>query len=160
MIIPKHRQLQDLVKVVVELEQDAWHGYGSESLWAEPLGQDRYRIQSVPFYARGISYDDIVIAKPIQRQLVVQNISQRGGHSTYRFFLSEDITDIQDNRFVKYRSPLEAMGCTYERATERLFAMDVPPHADIYKIYDALKEGESAEVWEFEEAHCGHLLSQ
>lgn len=36
-------------------------------------------------------------------------------------------------------------------------SVDVPPPADMYAVYKALEEGESAGLWEFEEAHCGHL---
>ena len=102
-----------------------------------------------------MSYGDTVLAPPTDERRIVQGVSERGGHSTYRIFLSNTETL---KRFQEYWAPLEAVGCTLERATERLFAVDVPPEADIYRVYDALTKGEAAGVWDFEEAHVGHVL--
>jgi uncharacterized protein YuzE len=61
-------------------------------MWAEPLGEDRYRLRNSPFYARGFSFLDIVIAErqtdgfPIVRRLLL-----RSGHSTYQLFVSGGI---------------------------------------------------------------------
>jgi hypothetical protein len=55
---------------------------------------------------------------------------------------------------------LATLGCTYERATQRLISVDVPPTTDIYRAYDLLEDGERNQVWNFEEAHCGHPLKQ
>src|SRR5262249_36472026 len=82
---------EKLVKVVLELDECDWHEHKTESMWAKSLGHNRYQLRNVPFYAYGVSYDDVVIAKPIQGLLVVQGISQPSGHSTYRLFLGEDI---------------------------------------------------------------------
>ncbi len=60
--------------------------------------------------------------------------------------------------FAQSWAPLEALGCTLERATGRLFAVDVPPAADIHEVYDGLAKGAAAGVWDFEEAHVGHVL--
>lgn len=54
--------------------------------------------------------------------------------------------------------PVEALGCTYERATKRLLAIEVPPTADIYAVYKLLEAGARAGVWSFQEGHCGHPL--
>ena len=48
-----------LTKVVFELDESDWHDHATESVWALPLGHDRYRIQNVPFYAYGVSYDEM-----------------------------------------------------------------------------------------------------
>ncbi len=37
---------------------------GGESMWAEPLGNDLYKIENVPFYAYGLNYQDTVRATP------------------------------------------------------------------------------------------------
>src|SRR5215472_2433431 len=87
----------------------------------------------------------------------VTGVAIRGGHSTYRLVLPEDATE---ERFLQDWSPLKKLGCAYERATRRFVAIDVPPAADIYAVYKALEDGENAGRWEFEEGHCGHLISQ
>ena len=65
--------------------------------------------------------------------------------------------DTNEEKFLKDWVRLGELGCTYERATRRYVAIDVPPHADIYAVYQVLEEGERACQWEFEEGHCGHL---
>ena len=82
---------------------------------------------------------------------------KRGGHSTYRAFLAEQTTEEQFN---KDWVPLGELGCSYERATQRLIAVDVPPHANVYGVYDVLQNGKRDRFWEFEEGHCGHPLRQ
>lgn len=122
-------------------------------MWAVSLGQDQYRLENIPFYAYGVSYDDVVIAKPVRKQLLFQSVFQRGGHSTYRIFLLQH-TSIGE--FEKSWLALEEIGCSYERATDQLFAIDVPPETDIDQAYSALERGEKAKVWDFEEANCAH----
>jgi len=145
----------DWTKVTFVLEASDWHDHATETLWAEPVAGDRFRLRNVPFYAYGVSYDDTVIAPQTDEGRLVQKVSDRGGHSTYRIFVSN--TDTL-KRFSRHWAPLEALGCTLERATERLFAVDIPPEADINRVYEALAVGEAAEVWDFEEAYVSHLL--
>lgn len=106
-----------------------------ETLWAEPVGDDRYRLQNVPFYAYGISFDDVVKATAIGGQLIVQDVVERGGHSTYRIFLSRAVKP-DDERFQRRWRSLEGIGVTYEQANGRLLAIDIPAQTDIYRSYD------------------------
>lgn len=146
-----------LTKVTFRLERSDWHDHATESLWAEPAGRDRYRLRNVPFYAYGASYDDVVEARADDDRLMVEEVAQHSGHSTYRLFVTNTKALAL---FADYWRSLDRLGCTLERATERLFAMDVPPTADIYAVYDALSRGEAAGVWDFEEAHVGHALKE
>jgi hypothetical protein len=147
-----------LVRVRFELEADAWHGYGSERLWAEPVAENRYRLRNSPFYAYGISTEDVVFAKPdASAGLLFEGVSLRGGHSTYRILSKQGLEE------VAFRAPwerLQVLGCTYEQASPHLLSVDVPPHADIYAVYALLERGENAGVWDFEEGHCGHPLRE
>lgn len=149
------RSREQYVKVVVNLPASDWHSHALETLWAEPLGGDRYRVQNVPFYAYGLSFDDVVNARQIGGQLFVQDVVERGGHSTYRVFLSQGVKR-DEVRFRESWRPLEEIGATYEQANDRLLAIDVPGSTDIYRAYELLQGGEGAGVWDFEEAHCGH----
>ncbi len=151
------RSREQLVKVAVNLFASDWHTHALETMWAEPLGGDRYRLQNVPFYAYGLSFDDVVNAKEIGGQLIVQNVAERGGHSTYRLFLAQDVKR-NGSRFYESWRPLEEIGVTYEQANDHLLAIDVPVSTDIYRAYELLQHGEEAGVWDFEEGHCGHPL--
>jgi hypothetical protein len=146
------------VKVTFELEPSDWHDHATESVWAVPLGGDKYQVQNVPFHAYGVSYYDVVTARPNELgQLIVQGVDQRGGHSTYRVILNPGTTD---EEFETAWNELGSLGSTYERATDRLVAIDVPPETDIYKVYAGLESGERNNVWGFEEAQCSHPLKK
>jgi hypothetical protein len=147
----------DLVKIAVNLPPADWHSYGLETMWAEPIGGDRYRLQNVPFYAYGLSAEDVVVAKNIGGQLIVQKTVQPSYHSTYRAFLAAEVTITSDN-FLQHWMPLQELGATFEQRFKRLLAIDIPASSDISAAYALLENGADAGVWDFEEAHCGHLL--
>ena len=154
-----HRSIRgSLAKIAVNLSPSDWHSHALETLWAEPLGEDRYRVQNVPFYAYDLSFDDTVIARPIGGQTIIQQVIERAGHSTYRIFLSRGITTA-DDAFATYWTPLEAIGVTYEQANDRLLSIDVPAETNIFRAYELLQAAEKAGVWDFEEAHCGHPVN-
>ncbi len=52
-----------LRKLFFRLEENAWHGSATESLWAEPVQAGRYRLRNSPFYAFGVSAEDVVFTQ-------------------------------------------------------------------------------------------------
>jgi hypothetical protein len=139
-----------LHKIIAMLDPGAWHGHASETMWAEKLGEGRYRLRNVPFYARGLSVEDIVTTQVDGAVEVIREVSIHGGHSTYRIFLSPGVA-VGSQEFLDQWKGLAQMRCTFERASARLLAVDVPPTADLQRAYDLLLEGEKASVWDFEE---------
>lgn len=148
--------MDDLNKIIVTLKPSEWHGHAIETVWAERVSDNLFRIRNVPFYAKELSVEDIVLTEPKDGIYYLKFVSKRSGHSTYRIFLSKNI---QAETFRKNWEPLEMIGCTYEKGQGSLFAIDIPPSVDIYKAYSLLEEGEKNGIWEFEEGHCGHPTS-
>jgi hypothetical protein len=144
---------EGLVKIAFDLDAAAWHGFSTETMWAENLGNGRYRLRNIPFYARGVSLDDIVCVDD-EVDLSFLKVAQPGGHSTYRVFLSKGMT----MELSKSWRELEWIGCAYERATERLVALDIAPSVNIYTAYASLEKGSAMGEWDFEEGHCGHAV--
>jgi hypothetical protein len=144
-----------LVKVAVALGEDTLRPGGVETMWAESLGEDRYRLRNSPFYARGFSFLDVVFAEPQTDGFpVVRRVVVRSGHSTYQVLVAEGMdtsTEVQS-----HLERLAALKCTFERANGRLVAVDVPPAGDVHAVYRLLESGERAGVWDFQEGHCGH----
>ncbi|HJR23273.1 MAG TPA: DUF4265 domain-containing protein [Dongiaceae bacterium] len=128
---------------------------GVETMWAEAMGEDRYRLRNSPFAAYGISFHDVVAAKVLNGQLTATRIVLRSGHSTYRIRLSDGIS--KEDFLARWPS-LAALRCSYENADSRLFAIDALPEADIHAVYAELQRGETDGTWEFEEAHCAHVV--
>lgn len=115
----------DRVKVVVKLEKDEddYPPADYEGLWALPAGEGLFRIDNVPFFARGIAYGDIVSATAEQQELRFQEVVRPSGHSTLRLIIydEKDIPSVG--------ALLEELGCTIERShIPGLLSVDVPPH--------------------------------
>lgn len=144
-----------LVKVLVDLsikyEQD-WPPVSGEWLWALPLGENIARLRNVPFYARGLAYDDEVSVRRVSEGestwLQFERISRHSGHSTYRLWVFGTTTG---SEFETYWKRLSDLGCTFEAANAQLVAIDMAPEVSVKAAYDILEDGASAGVWDFEE---------
>lgn len=156
-------------RVYFELDPLDWHGGGVEGLWAEPVENSTsgsvYRLLNSPFYARGVSYLNIVRVTPRLdggAGLQFAGVIDHSGHSTYMILVPPNSTE-----FDTHWKRLEALGCTYEGAgiedtgfgQKELYSVDVPTESDVDAVYSILEEGEKDNVWMFQEGHCGHPLS-
>jgi hypothetical protein len=143
-------------KVVIKLD-DEWHGNSTETLWVIPwFTINKYQVRNIPFYAKGISLDDIIEANEIEGVKYFLSVVKSSGHSTYRVFLRESISE---DIFDLYWMPLKKIGCTYEKAFNRFYSIDVPADTDIHDTYSLLADGEKNHIWDFEEGNVGHVLS-
>jgi hypothetical protein len=129
---------------------------GAEYLWAKRLAGDRFMIDNIPIYVRGVSCGDVVAAEYSEGELHFQRVTRRGGHSTYRLFLVSCRSLLEPPVKALWDS-LSGLGCSFEGlAGGPLFAIDVPPESDIHAVYSELERAEHAGIWDFEEANFEH----
>ena len=143
------------VKLVFPVEDEA--GPRSEAMWAEVLPRGEYRLKNIPVWASGIALEDVVSGRRRDDQIWYHSVHRRGGHSTYRIAFQDPVG------LGKPQPELErliAMGCGYERASERLVGLDVPANVDADAVYGRLEEGMARGTWWFDELHCGHPLRE
>ena len=143
---------QRRAKIRFHLDPANEQGVETESVWAEPVGIDKFRVLNSPFYIFGVSAEDIVTASEIGGQLEVREVVSRGGHSTYRVFLQGGRT-IQDIDFQLLWGPISSLGATFENANDHFVSVDIPPGGNGAEIYRLLEKGEEGGIWAFEEAH-------
>ena len=138
---------EHLTKVHVDLPHH-W-ATGGESMWALPLGSDRYRIENVPFYAYDLNYHDVVEARPSAPDLKpsVLKVLERSGHRTIRV-MYQDI--VSENDRMTYLASLRDMHVFFERCKARYFALDLEPEADVDEVCRRLDEWESAGILSYE----------
>lgn len=144
------------VKIIVPLEQDE-DGYppvGSERLWAFDMGEGRYQLDNIPFFARDLAWGDVVSAVPEEGAdegvLRYQRVLQPSGHSTFRI-LVQDVSQVPE-----VCSLLEQLGCDTERShLPRLVAIDIPPTVPLAAVRQVLSPGVSQERWDYEESCLG-----
>lgn len=126
--------------------------YATESVWAERLSGNRFRILNNPFFKFGVSYEDEVEAEPDGAVFRFIKVVHRSGRSTYRVILQGGLT-INDEQFIERWQAFREGGCTYESANEKYISIDMPGKADVASLYSLLEDGENAGVWVFEEGH-------
>lgn len=138
----------DLTKIIVGFEYH-WAEIGAETFWAKALGNDRYELRNVPFYAYGLNFGDVVVAtKEGEDEFpVIERVDRPSGHRTFRIVPAEDVGT---EALLSAIESLEELGVGVERANATLMALDLPPEVDEDAVFDRLEELESDGVLEFE----------
>jgi hypothetical protein len=122
---------------------------GGESLWAEHLGSDRYRLENVPFYAYDLNFHDIVEARAASPELrpSVLRVIERSGHQTLRVFFEEGVPEAE--RIARLQS-LTSLHVSFERCNARYFALDLEPGASMDSVRERLDHWEREGVLAYE----------
>lgn len=136
------------VKVIVLLEPDKenYPPVDYEELWTTPLGEGLYRIENIPFFARGLARGDIVSAVEEDEDLIFQEVAEASGHSTVRLIIyNEHAVPAIVERFLN-------QGCDAETTFNKLVALDVPPEVSLEDLKQRLDIGYAQGQWDYEEA--------
>jgi hypothetical protein len=105
---------------------------GGESMWARQIEGDLFAIRNLPFFAFGLNFDDVVRAPKKDDEIrEVRAVIRPSGHRTLRVVFHAHLT--ADEQVVQLDA-LNDLGGSFERATDRMVAIDVPPGA----AYDAM----------------------
>jgi hypothetical protein len=144
---------EGLVRIRVPLDPvpDA-AGPADDWLWAEPLGGGRYRIESCPFFAYGISRDDIVRETEATQEEAprLEDVIEKGGHRTLRIALDAKV-EVTDPAVQRLLERLLELGCTHETLRPKLVALDVPREVDLAIVAELLQAlaDERTILWEW-----------
>lgn len=147
-------------KILFLLPDNEWHKYASETLWAEKVGANQYRLLNTPFFAKNVSFYDTVETKTGAPPFEVQWVISRGGHSTYRIYpFKKTKSGGVEEAFENVVKELQERGCRFESGLIGelpIYAFDIPPEVDAEPIYQNLVQLANEDVLEFEPAHDGH----
>lgn len=140
----------DPVRVKFPLINDP-AGYDAEWMWAEPLRDSTFRLDSSPFSAYGLSADDIFQVKIIGGILVFDRVVKKSGNRTLRVRLPRGK---RHEDFLTFWQPLEDLGCSFEgsQIIRPFYSITVPPGASLDAAVSYLEAKEVQGVWQFEEA--------
>lgn len=140
-------------KIIFRLERDS-DGYppaDRERVWAESLGEGKYRIDNIPFFTYGISCDDIVEAELVDGEMLFKQVLQPSGHTKVRVYV------FNPNDVATIRNEFKAFGCESEGSRlPKLFSLDIPASVEYSKIRAELERGSAEKRWEYEEANLRH----
>ena len=144
------------VRLAVE---DGWPPVAFEVLAAKPLGDHRYQLLSPPAFAEQLAIGDVVSVEhpevPDPEQVWVDSVIESSGHSTVRVVFFEAAGAEAESAL---RRDLEALGAqVHGTGFQGLIAVDIPGEVDYRAVRELLGEGESQELWDFDEGAISHL---
>jgi hypothetical protein len=114
-------QIVAAVAAVRSGQRDAWPR--AEWLWARPLGEDLFRVRSIPVVATGVSFYDVVRCSPSSDPPLLEALVERGGHRTVQIVLAPGAEG-----FELPQLPLDASSAAWMDAHH--VAVDVHPEED------------------------------
>jgi Domain of unknown function (DUF4265) len=126
-----------------------------ETLWATSLGDDQYKIDNSPFYAYGVSWEDVVYAPvdPEDGRPTFLRVVSKSGNRTVRVIFDPPVQD--GNESDRVLQGLVALGCTYEGANRGYMSVNVPPELSLAAVRDYLVEQDAQ--WEHADATYDEL---
>jgi len=141
---------QGQVKVRVPLLGSARDsGFDSETLWAEPLGGNRYRIWNLPVFAYNLDMRAVVECRddPDGGYPIVTRIVEPGDCFVVRLYFAASAkeTDIQAVLDV-----LRTRRALFEKYNQRLWVVGLRTRADLAWVGTALRAFVEAHILEFE----------
>ena len=135
----------------LQKDEDGYPPHEWESLWGIKLTDGQFQIDNIPFFVKGISLEDIVVAqyKDTEKEWHFQHIAQRSQNSAMRIIVF-DSTEV-----AVVRNGLESLGCTTE-SMKRLLAINIPASVSIEDIDNFLQPGKVQGRLECEDASIRH----
>ncbi|MFV2099354.1 DUF4265 domain-containing protein [Micromonospora sp. LOL_014] len=105
-------------------EGSGWPPFMVERVWAAKTDLRLHlKVMNTPFYAKGVSYGDIILVRPDdeRREIVFKKLVKESGHSTVRLLFKA----AEGRR--RAEQLLVDHGCPWEVGTEDYIAVDVAP---------------------------------
>lgn len=130
-------------KMVKVLLQD---GDEVETLWAVHLQENLYRLDNSPFFAYGVSWEDIVEAEPDENGvLCFSRIAVKSGNRTVRVITQTYETSSEEAK--PFLDGIIELGCSYEGLQPHLVSITVPSEIELETVVDYLIA--SGHDWEY-----------
>jgi hypothetical protein len=133
--------VEGLVRIRVPLDRPPGEtGPADDWLWAEPLGSERFRVESCPFFAYGISREDVVRAAetPGEEAPQLEDVIEKGGHRTLRLALDPAV-ELSSPEVQGLLERLLELGCTHEMLRPKIVAIDLPPPVELASVAELLQ---------------------
>lgn len=144
---------EGLVKIVVRLEGSALDsGFESESLWAEPLGDNRYRVWNIPVFAYNLDLRAIVECRPDPEDgmPIATRVVEPGDCFVVRLYFQPTATEEKIQEVLDLLAERDAI---FEKFKHYLWGVAVRTLDDFDWLGPALKPYVDAEVLWFESAY-------
>ncbi len=127
----------------------------SETLWASPINHNLYRLENSPFFAYGVSWGDIIEAKPSEDELLEYvRCVKKSGNRTLRIVFHEFRTADEPAQVLLEK--MRELGCSYEGMQPRMISVNVPPNVELQRVTEFLV-AQSGVQWEYADPSYGEM---
>lgn len=135
------------VKIICDISPEQNLPLLSESLWAEDMGDDLYKLSNTPFFAEGLAYQDIIKTRhDSDGFLHFHTLHNDGGLYTSLVAVSEE----SEKAHEKLRAFLRAdTDYSWEFGFKALYAICCPIKL-LTPLHQFLEEGFEAGLWEWD----------
>lgn len=151
---PVNQRHDDQVRLRFRLaKEDAdWPPVESEGVWATPTGGEEYRLDNVPWFARGVAFGDLVRATTDEDGVLWADDRVRwSGRYTIRVIpLGDGTPEAECQAVIEAFEPLGAE-CEGGLPAFKIVALDIPPTARLAEIKRLLESGQADGRWGYEE---------
>ena len=122
-------------------------GANVETLWAYDLGSDEYKLDNLPYYAYGVSCDDVILAPfdDDEQFPTFQKVVSKSGNRTIRIVF--DLPFESGNESEALVNRLVTMGCDFEGANKKYIVINIPPLVELDEVAKELIDADVA--WEY-----------
>src|SRR5260221_6074103 len=106
----------DKVWFKIQQDEDGYPPVQVESLWARPFDEGKYVLDNIPFFARGVSWRDMISASQgADGNKWFSGVVNPSGHSTIRIvmFRNSGARPLEE-RVAELRGRFAAVGCSTE----------------------------------------------
>jgi hypothetical protein len=148
--------VESRVKILFLLDQeDGYPPIARESVWARSSSENRYLIDNIPFFVRGISPDDEVEVDFISGEAFFRRLYRPSQVSTFRLFLFDPVNDR-----TRIREQLKKLKCESEYNQHiGLLAVAIPANIAIQPFLDYAFNQKENGVLDVEEGALRHSIS-
>jgi len=117
-----------------------------ETPWAYDLGNDRYKLDNLLWFAYGISWHDVVLAPldPDEGRPVFERVVEKSGHRTVRIIFPEGLAP--GSLAESFKDYLLSLGCSFEGMNHQPFSFNIPPGVPLEDVRAYLIEQDAR--WE------------
>lgn len=117
-----------------------------ETIWAVPLGEERFVLENSPFFAYGVSWQDTILAPFDEREGMhaFQRVLKKSGNRTIRVIFDPPVSP--GNASDEVLQGLVGLGCSYEGANPTYVSINIPPDIVLEHVCSFLIDREAQ--WE------------
>lgn len=134
-------------KKVILTYYDVEENLAEETLWIEPLDDNKYQVKNIPFFAPNIAYNDIITVEDDEGNLYFEELVKASEHSTIQIVI---FNEQEANEIIKN---IEQFGCSWEgMENQTILAIDVPPSVNYNILKKYLDKNLTENIFDYKEA--------